>query len=326
MKVWHIINRKRMERIWIFLIWLVLPGALFAQQDGYNQKGDEAMRRNDFRDAKMWYEEGVAQCDAYSIERLTAIWRENPEMRPSMRSLMNKCLNCLNVRATDNDTTAVKQLIVYYTEGIGTPVSKDLSRYWTSKLSNLRKPVVSYDEYVHRLEDQKVKERMKFFIGYTYSVKMPYGINVGGVKGPFGWYVRFKTNMAFPTSDVTCTDERGGELVGVPEGTVYSFTGRKKSGGYAGTVGVLVKCVPWMYASMGLGYGSRSVFYEYESRNFHTGEVEPAAWAKHTGASLSGVAVDADLMFRFGSLYASAGCSTVSFDYVDLNLGVGVFF
>ena len=81
------------------LFCLLFPMSLFAQQQTeYNRKGDEAMKRKDYQDAKIWYEEGVGYCDAYSIDKLTEIWLTNARMRPSMRSLLNKCLNCLNVR------------------------------------------------------------------------------------------------------------------------------------------------------------------------------------------------------------------------------------
>ena len=106
----------------LFIILLIPPSGLFAQQENeYNRKGDEAMARKDYSDAKMWYEEGVSRCDSYSIERLTEIWLSNENMRLSMRSLMNKCLNCLNVKATEDDLDAISKLIIYYQEGIGTP-------------------------------------------------------------------------------------------------------------------------------------------------------------------------------------------------------------
>lgn len=113
------------------MICAVFPLGLLAQQrTEYNRKGDEAMKRLDYSDAKMWYEEGVSQCDAYSIDQLTTIWLSNERMRPSMRSLMNKCLNCLTVKATEDDPDAISKLIIYYSEGIGTPKSEELATYW----------------------------------------------------------------------------------------------------------------------------------------------------------------------------------------------------
>ena len=58
-----------MKRLWILTLFVALPMCLLAQQKTeYNRKGDEAMKRLDYSDARMWYEEGVVQCDPYSIE------------------------------------------------------------------------------------------------------------------------------------------------------------------------------------------------------------------------------------------------------------------
>ena len=51
-----------MKRLWIFIFFIELPMYLLAQQKTeYNRKGDEAMQRLDYSDARMWYEEGVVQ-------------------------------------------------------------------------------------------------------------------------------------------------------------------------------------------------------------------------------------------------------------------------
>lgn len=51
-----------MKRLWILIFFVVLPMCLLAQQKTeYNRKGDEAMKRLDYSDARMWYEEGVVQ-------------------------------------------------------------------------------------------------------------------------------------------------------------------------------------------------------------------------------------------------------------------------
>ena len=155
---------KRLS-ILIYII-AIFPVFLQAQQKTeYNIKGDEAMKRLDYSDARMWYEEGVVQCDSYSIGQLTTIWLSNQQMRSSMRSLMNKCLNCLNVMANENDTTSMSKLITYYLEGIGTPKNEELAQYWQDQLEKSRKPkdlaVISSPENLI-----KPKEPMKFFIGY----------------------------------------------------------------------------------------------------------------------------------------------------------------
>ena len=55
------------------MICAVFPLGLLAQQrTEYNRKGDEAMKRLDYSDAKMWYEEGVSQCDDLAFQRANA--------------------------------------------------------------------------------------------------------------------------------------------------------------------------------------------------------------------------------------------------------------
>ena len=309
------------------LFCLLFPMGLFAQQQTeYNRKGDEAMKRKDYQDAKIWYEEGVGYCDAYSIDKLTEIWLTNARMRPSMRSLMNKCLNCLNVRGTEQDTTAMHQLITYYKQGIGTPVNADLAEYWTDKLEQTRRLVEYVQSDVPVDEISNPRERMRFFIGYHYAIEAPYGLTIGGVSRRLGWYVRFKTNMSFDKHVFECNDQNGGELIGASADEIYCFTGNKKKNSYALTAGMVVKCIDWLYTSVGIGYGDRTLLYEYSLKDPVTGNEQQTGWAKHLDASYKGVAADWDVMLKLGPIYVSAGCSTVNFKYVDFNAGAGVFF
>ena len=131
-----------MKRLWILTLFVALPMCLLAQQKTeYNRKGDEAMKRLDYSDARKWYEEGVVQCDPYSIEKLTSIWLAYQRKRQSMHSLMNKCRAWLELMANNEDTTAISQLIIYYTEGIGTSKNETFAHSWQDRLETLRKPV-----------------------------------------------------------------------------------------------------------------------------------------------------------------------------------------
>lgn len=294
------------------------PAWLAAQQQtSYNKKGDDAMKRQDYSDAKMWYEEGVAQCDAYSIEQLTTIWKNNARMRPSMRSLMNKCLNCLNVKATERDTVAVTQLITYYQEGIGTPKNQELAAYWTDQLETIRRQEQSMEAYAPASQD--VRERMRFFIGYTFSPTAPFGINFGGVGSRLGWFARFKTNLSFQNY------ETGKSIADFTQQASYEYID-KQANTFAATAGMVVKCAPWLYTSVGLGYGKHELIYQYRTYSYDDFNQVAEVWCRQDDDSFKGVAADLDLMVRLGSFYVSAGCNTVNFKYVDLNAGLGFFF
>ncbi|WP_102408733.1 hypothetical protein [Parabacteroides bouchesdurhonensis] len=313
-----------MKRLWILILSAVLPAYIMAQQQymEYNKKGDDAMVRQDYSNAKIWYEEGVSQCDPYSISQLTKIWLKNERMRPSMRSLMNKCLNCLNVMATEDDTTAVSKLIVYYTNGIGTPKSDELATYWQERLDKLQTPVVTNNTQPQDMQATH-RERMKFFLGYSYSIESPYGLTVGGVGRRVGWYARFKTNMSFESHEAECNNQ---ELTGSAGKDYYNFTNKKKINSYTATAGLVIKCTSWLYTSVGVGYGDRTVLYEYQTKNAVTGADEQVAWAKNIDATNNGIAADLDFMVKFGAMFVSAGCNTINFKYVDLNAGLGFFF
>ena len=308
-----------MKRLWIVFWFVLLPVYLVAQQKTeYNKKGDEAMKRFDYSDARMWYEEGVVNCDQYSINQLTTIWLFKEQMRPSMRSLMNKCLNCLNIKATEGDTVAISKLIVYYKEGIGAPKSEAQVAYWQDRLDTIRKSAV--------LSKNKPKEPMKFFVGYALSLEAPYGLTIGGVKSRFGWYARFRTNFSFK-GDFDGECKGTGEVVGtLPGNPIYKFTDKKKVSSYAGTAGMVVKCTPWLYTSVGVGYGSRELLCEYMTIDPVDYRKETSHWAKNVDHSYNGLAADLDVMVKLGPVFVSAGCNTVNFKYVDLNAGLGVFF
>lgn len=319
-----------MNKLWILILYLIFPLGLTAQQAAtYNKKGDDAMKRKDYSDAKMWYEEGISQCDAYSIGRLTAIWLEKGRMRPSMRSLMNKCLNCLNVMATENDTVAISRLVTYYTEGIGTPKSEELATYWREQLEALRRPVQSFatgpSASAHSLS-----QRLEFFAGYAFSVESPYGITIGAVAKRFGGYVRFKTNMSFQNSAYACNND--GVLTDFSSETESyqaDVSKKNKTNSFQATAGLVVKCNTWLYVSAGLGYGQRellSPFVLHSRENYFDENAMRQLWAKNMDASYSGIAAEADILCRWRKFFLSAGCNTINFKYVDLNAGVGIFF
>ena len=105
------------------------------RQTEYNRQGDEAMKRLDYSAAKVWYEEGISNCDPYSINQLTSIWLADESMRMSMRSVMSRCLDCLPNRATEfKDSTTMNKTILYYTAGIGPYKNQAKVEFWTSKM------------------------------------------------------------------------------------------------------------------------------------------------------------------------------------------------
>lgn len=307
-----------MKKGWILLVFaLIVSVASGQQQTEYNIKGDAAMERADYTDAKMWYEEGVAYCDLYSIDKITDIWRSNPEMRVSMRSLVNKCFNCLTTKSAENDTTAIRTLIHYHKEGIGVPNNKTLASYWTQRLAQLSR----YSDISNLYEQPALKKerQMDFFIGYNYSIEAPFGLTFGAVGKRMGWYMRLKSNFSFAKSD-----KENNDFTLTPNiSDLYKFD-KDKVNSHAGSAGFIYKWTDAFHTSVGVGYGVRDLLWHYSV--YSEGTIQSEGWSKNKDSSNEGVLAEVDLIWSFGKMFVSAGCYTVNFKYVDLNAGIGVYF
>jgi hypothetical protein len=316
-----------MKFFWIFVIYTLFPLCVIAQQNiEYNRKGDEAMKRLDYSDARLFYSEGMLDCDIYSISQLTTIWMINEQMRTSMYNLMSRCLNCLNVKATENDTTAISLLIRYYTEGIGTNPSEELAIHWTEQLKEINTPPIVIQEIL--AEGEPAVQPVRFFVGYTFSTFSPAGITIGGTGRRWGGYARFKTNLSFQGYEAGFT---GKEPTNLPKEFLLKPMD-KKFNSYAVTGGLVVRYEPF-YFSVGAGYWKRDVVYKYEKISDTGMGTGVYSWYKKADATYKGIAIDMDAMMEIGRWYVAAGCNLLNFKdgsklkfNVDLNAGVGIFF
>ena len=306
----------------------------------YNRKGDEALKSLDYNSAKIWFEEGVSYCDSHSIDKLTTIWLADSSMHAVMRSVMSRCLACLDGRASqDNDTTSMIMLIKYYSEGIGTNKNETKADMWASRLEEIREPSqTTYGQNEIKVKREKVK--MEFFVGYAATYEAPFGLTVGGVGRVVGWYLRYRTNLSFQSYDesrfeLVKTDDPNvyePRIIGGLDGSLADFTGNKKYNTYAGTGGLVFKIAPSFYISVGGGIGKKEFLAEYHKVNITETNYDPSGpfWAKSgyvDKTSFDGAVVELDGTFKIGkSFYGSLGCTMFDFKYISANAGIGVFF
>jgi len=324
------VNIKKINIKNLITLSLLLLVSFFAKaqrQTEYNRRGDEALERKDYQTALYWYEQGVANCDRYSIDRLTAIWNVDSTMHVSMRVAMGRCLNCLNDLVINNkDTLAIKKIIEYHSEGIGTPINEVSANYWKEQLEQIRNPVFI-------IPAQNIpKEKMKFFAGYHASAVAPFGIQVGGMGKTVGWYVRFGSNLSFQNAKYDCEVKNNHiiieELEKEEEGVMYRDMGNTKETWLKGSAGLMIKVVDNTFVSVGVGYWDRKYNREYikvDDRGFD--KSGSTGWAKDTNSSMSGFSVDLDGTYAInGKFYVTLGASVMSFKFVYPHLGVGVYF
>lgn len=313
-----------MNRFILLIFLFTAPLSLMAQRlSEYNKKGDEALLRHDVADAKMWFEEGVSYCDNYSIEKLTAIWIENESVRSSMRSLMTKCLNCLNILATENDTTSMARLIIYYDRGIGTPQSPELSSYWKERLASITQEDHITKVLENNLTDVKEKSSsVKLMVGYNYSPSAPYGMTFGLIGKRWGGYIRLKSNMIFGKTTATCNNS---EIINYVNDSYYQFD-KDRVSRFGITGGLMLQFLPWLYSTLGVGYGERELQWHATVYSY-TGNDKTELWCENTSSSYKGIETEADMIVKMGKrFYFSVGCNSINLKFADLNTGLGLIF
>ena len=314
----------------IILSLLLMPFLVKAQrQTEYNRRGDEAMQRKDYQTAMLWYEEGVSNCDRYSIDQLTFIWKEDPTMHVSMRVVLSRCLSCLSDQAINNkDTLAIKKIIEYHSEGIGTAKNEVSANYWKEQLEQLRNPITVFST------PNVLKEKMKFMVGYHASLIAPFGIQFGGMGKTVGWYVRFGSNLSFQNARYDCIVDKlddGQHYIKIQalddKKAMYRRLQNKETW-FTGSAGIMFKVVTEVYVSAGIGYWDRKYYREFIEVNDKGKDIPgTSGWAKDTNSSMNGITVDLDGTYVFnGKFYGSLGVSIMKFKYVYPTLGVGVYF
>jgi len=328
-----------MKRIVFLIVWLLMAFNLVAQQQtDYNRQGDEAMLRLDYSAAKLFYEEGLANCDAYSIDKLTTIWFADTEMRPLMRIVMNKCLNCLTDLAMQSkDTVYMRKLVLYYAEGIGTQINKTKENYWQQQIIALggsgapdsgggKRGVASDKKQQQASKKPKTPSETEFFIGYSASLLAPFGLQAGLTGKSIGFYLRYRTNLSF-RSDNGYTCDKEGNVPELSNVSLPSYAGVRKHNSMAVTGGLIIKPSKTFHISFGAGYWDYTSLYQFEKIGIAVSDSEGYIWAKNTDYSYSGLAADLDAIIRIGdTVYLSFGASAFNFKYVYANAGFGIFF
>ncbi|MDR1646368.1 MAG: hypothetical protein LBS05_11240 [Tannerellaceae bacterium] len=326
-----------MNKFWIWILCALCPAWLLAQQNTeYNRKGDEAMKRLDYSDARLFYSEGLfysdemSYCDLYSIQQLTAIWTANESMRASMHNLMNRCLSCLNVKATENDTTAIALLVRYYTDGIGTNPSDEMAAHWSKQLDDLAAPppaeiLPTTPSYVQPIPKE---DPFRFFAGYTFTTFAPVGITAGIIRGQWGGYLRLGTNLSFQDYE---TSFEGKEPTDVPDETLLKPIERTCNA-FIATAGVVFSYEPFNL-TLGAGYWKRDVLFRYEEVTDTGAATGIYSQYRQIDASHQGIAVDLNSIIEIGRCYVAIGANLLNYTKgnqfklkADWNVGAGFFF
>lgn len=139
-----------------------------------------------------------------------------------------------------------------------------------------------------------------------------FGVMVG-VLAKHGAYLHVKSDLNFLSTTLNCDDS--GALL--PSGTFpyYKPEVLHKSK-HSVTGGYMYRIIKPLYAYAGLGYGNRIMAWE----------TVDAELVRNMDHSTEGVAVEIGAIGTYKNIALSLGCQTINFKYVEMNVGLGVFF
>lgn len=138
--------------------------------------------------------------------------------------------------------------------------------------------------------------------------QLSYGFMFGMVR-KYGWYVKARSDFSFPSSKYNCTSN--GEIEG--GGHIWTEGSSKKSR-LVVTAGGMMRASRWCYPYVGVGYGSRGLYWQ----DYQGG------WAKVTDHSCAGVSIDAGIALKFGKIAVTVGVNNTAFKYTEAEIGLGV--
>ena len=183
-------------------------------------------------------------------------------------------------------------------------------------------PVVQEDtlsKYQRYVQNAKVKTLVMGQIGYSVAPQMSYGAMLGQLYGGYGWYLKGRSNFHFaPSANLVC------DANGSIDGDRLFFSGNTSATHYAVSGGFMMNFIEKKtknkFSTFGCYIGGG-----YDKREMQW-ETADGKWVTYAPTSYKGFAGDIGLMGSLCGVTLSLGVSTINFQYVELEVGVGFMF
>jgi hypothetical protein len=326
---------------YFILLFTVIVAFLNIKAQNYNVQGDLALEKKDYQTARAWYSEGLASCDQQSIRKLTDIWKEQPQIRASMRLSMRKCYNCLISLAEQQNQDAMLLISEYFEWGISVEPDSVKAKYWLKeygKSLGLSVDAPTFDTirianvpnigtiFIPQPPRKSIfSNRFYSFLAYTYSRFEPVGGTIGFFDR-FGFYLSYRTDLNKAVYDYTCNNTKVPEI-GI-ENPPYAFS-REKWKCEMATGGIFIPVYDRkIFLSVGGGYAERLYFREIKSlsREIFAKNGQQSAWCYNTEASYKGWTAEIGGMWKWKKLIIFGGIHSTKCKDLDGFLSIGYSF
>lgn len=176
-------------------------------------------------------------------------------------------------------------------------------------------------KYQRYAQNAKIKTLVMGQMGYSVSPQLSFGVMIGQMYRGYGWYVSGRSNFNFdaPAPIASSYDENGSV-----ENIKPFYSGNTQKMHVTADVGfmmnVLEKVTKNKFNTLGFyvggGYGKRELLAETTSGD----------WIRYGVSSHYGFDTNFGLFGSVAGLTFNAGVSTINFQYVELEAGVGFMF
>ena len=167
----------------------------------------------------------------------------------------------------------------------------------------------------------KVKTVIMGQAGYSFAPQLSYGGMIGQMYKGVGWFVSGRSNFKFPEPAKYICNENGmlEDYGGVP-----FYTGNYQTTHWAAYGGFMMNFLEWSTKSkfntfgfyVGGGYGKRELQLELTN----------GQWVTYKPTSFENGGGNAGLFFSVYGVTLHAGASTIGFEYLEIEAGIGFMF
>ena len=179
---------------------------------------------------------------------------------------------------------------------------------------------VVFDVKAKVIEEKIPKE---FMVSYLGSIDAPVGLTIGQL-GKTGWYISAKTGMNTESPEYTYKGEAWNP--GFTSAQYYKFNSTEAirrlsiTGGFTSQVGRN------FFIYTGGGYGMKELLWQMEIYDYETDDKAGEKYVQQPDYSYSGFEAEAGFIIRMGNFLLEGGATTVSFEYTNWIVGVGLAF
>lgn len=152
---------------------------------------------------------------------------------------------------------------------------------------------------------------IKANVSYSAAPQFAYGLTFGQVNR-FGWYISLMSGASFNgfSADLTCDEHN------MVDGKTVFFSGEKSGTRLSAMGGCVIKFVPSLAMTMGVGYGNRILCWQ----------TEDGQWVKNDRYSVQGLEAAIGLQCDINGFILSAEAVTTNLKVLETKFGIGYAF